>query len=211
MPVPLVPIALGLAQFAPQISRWLGGEGAAEIAAKAVSVANAVTGVGDPKGAMRAIAGDPRLQLEYQRAMAPVIIAEQEAEARKLEAINETMRREAASGDAFVRRWRPFFGYVVALTWFVQMVAVGAAIVMTPAEAPAVISAMTNLSVIWGVALSVLGISVAKRSQDKVVAAGQAPGVGILAALAQRVAGAQLASSVAAGSPSTLRQAQGEG
>lgn len=94
-------------------------------------------------------------------------------EAREaLAQVNESLRTEAKSEDAYVRRWRPTFGYAVAFTWTATMAAVSWAIVAEPAQAPSIIAALVNTSPIWGVALGVLGISVVKRSQDKANASG---------------------------------------
>lgn len=103
--------------------------------------------------------------------------------------VNATFRREIASDDAYVRRWRPTFGYAVAITWTVQVGGLVYAIVEYPAHAGEIIGAMASLSVIWGVALSVLGVNVVKRSRDKEVAAGAAPPEGLLAGLIRRLAG----------------------
>lgn len=81
--------------------------------------------------------------------------------------VNASLRAEARSEDWYVRRWRPTFGYAVALTWTAMMAAVAWAIVAEPAQAPTIIAALVNTSPIWGIALGVLGISVVKRSQDK--------------------------------------------
>ncbi|MEX1306330.1 MAG: 3TM-type holin [Rhodovibrionaceae bacterium] len=100
--------------------------------------------------------------------------------------INATMRTEARSEDAYVRRWRPTFGYAVALTWTVQMGGLTYAVIVTPEYAGEIFTALGSLSLIWGVALSVLGINAVKRSQDKAVLAGQPlPG-----SLGGRIAGA---------------------
>ncbi len=81
--------------------------------------------------------------------------------------VNTTARAELATEDAYVRRWRPTFGYAVALTWTATMAALSWAIVTEPAQAPAIIAALVNTAPIWGIALAVLGVSVVKRSQDK--------------------------------------------
>lgn len=112
-----------------------------------------------------------------------------ERETAILTQVNRTMRAEVRSEDAYVRRWRPTFGYAVALTWSVQMAGLTYAIVMTPEFAGEILAAMTNLSMIWGVALSILGINVAKRSRDKEVAAGKLPRSGLLQRLAGPLAG----------------------
>ncbi|MEW5729037.1 MAG: 3TM-type holin [Pseudomonadota bacterium] len=116
-------------------------------------------------------------------------------EAREaLAQINTTMRTEAQSEDWYVRRWRPTFGYAVALTWVLTMAAIAWAIVADPGQAPTIIAALVNTSPIWGIALGVLGISVVKRSQDKAVKAGQTPaggGGGLLGLLGDRLQGAK--------------------
>lgn len=90
------------------------------------------------------------------------------AEAREaLVQVNESLRAEVASEDWYVRRWRPTFGYAIAVTWTATMAAVSWAIVADPAQAPAIIAALVNTSPIWGIALGVVGVSVVKRSQDK--------------------------------------------
>jgi len=103
--------------------------------------------------------------------------------------VNTTMRTEARAEDAYVRRWRPTFGYVVALAWGGQMAALSWAIVATPADVPAIVTAMGSLSIMWGIALSVLGVAVHQRSRDKALAAGTAPEGG-LAGLIGRAIGA---------------------
>ena len=89
--------------------------------------------------------------------------------------MNATARIEAQSEDPYVRRMRPTFGYVMALTWAVQMAAVAWAIVTAPKDAAEVVEALGALSLMWSVGLSVLGVYVYKRSSDKALAAGTAP------------------------------------
>ncbi len=112
-----------------------------------------------------------------------------EAEARSREAetawreVNATMRAETRAGDAYVRRWRPTFGYAVTAAWAMQMGAIAWAVVAHPTDAPAILAAAASLSAMWGVALAVLGVAVHERSRDKALAAGQpASGLASLAA-----------------------------
>ena len=88
--------------------------------------------------------------------------------------INESLRAEVASSDAYVRRMRPTFGYIIALTWAAQMFALAYVIAFDTAQAAIVIHAVESLGTIWAVGLSVLGIYVFKRSEEK-----KADGVGI--------------------------------
>ncbi len=86
--------------------------------------------------------------------------------------VNRTMRAESGSDDAFVRRWRPTFGYIVSLTWALQFGAIAYAMVATPEYAKELVEAIVALTPAWGIALAVLGVNVVKRSRDKEVAAG---------------------------------------
>lgn len=62
----------GLAQAAPMILRWLGGDKAGEAAEKAIEVARTVAGVADPDEAARRIQADPELALRYRETIARI-------------------------------------------------------------------------------------------------------------------------------------------
>lgn len=81
--------------------------------------------------------------------------------------INQSLRAEVASEDKFVRRMRPTFGYLMAATWAAQMFGIAYVIIFDTDKAGVVMAAMGNLSAIWAVGLSVLGIYVYKRSAEK--------------------------------------------
>jgi hypothetical protein len=136
---------------------------------------------------------DPAQLAAANRHVETMTRIEAERDTALLAQVNRTMRTEALSEDAYVRRWRPTFGYAVALAWTAQTAGLTYAMVVTPAYAGELLAGMTHLSVIWGVALSVLGINVAKRSQDKAVAAGQLPQPGLLQRLAQPLVGGRSA------------------
>ncbi len=84
-----------------------------------------------------------------------------------LSEINASLRAEVASDDKYVRRMRPTFGYLMALTWAAQMFGIAYVIMFDTDKAGVVMAAMGNLSAIWAVGLSVLGIYVYKRSDEK--------------------------------------------
>lgn len=84
-----------------------------------------------------------------------------------IQQINESLRAEVVSDDPYVRRMRPTFGYIIAMTWGAQMLALAYVIVFHTAQAALVIDAMEKLGTIWAVGLSVLGIYVYKRSEEK--------------------------------------------
>src|SRR5664279_50399 len=112
-----ISIALGLAQFVPGLTRLLMGDKAANVAEKVVSAATTIAGTDNPQQAIEYLQANPGLQLKFQQELNHIVIAELEAETKQLETINTTMRVEAISSDPFVRRWRPFFGYIVSITW----------------------------------------------------------------------------------------------
>ena len=57
----------------------------------------------------------------------------------------------------------------MAITWAAQMLGLAWVIVFETEKSGLVLNAMGNLSAIWAVGLSVLGIYVYKRSEDKKV------------------------------------------
>jgi len=81
--------------------------------------------------------------------------------------INQSIRAEVASEDVYVRRMRPTFGYLMAITWAVQMTGLAYVLTFKTERAPEVLSSMDALTTIWAVGLSVLGIYVYKRSEEK--------------------------------------------
>jgi hypothetical protein len=149
----------------------------------------AATALDDVTGKLDRGEIDPDQLVEANRHVARMAEIEARRDSRVLAQVNRTMRTEATSEDAYVRRWRPTFGYAVALAWTAQTGGLTYAVVMTPQYAGELLAATTHLSVIWGVALSVLGLNVAKRSQDKAVAAGQLPEPGLLERLLKPLTG----------------------
>ena len=84
-----------------------------------------------------------------------------------LSEVNQSLRAEVSSQDAYVRRMRPTFGYIMAFTWAAMMLSLSYVILFETDQAHIVINAIQALSPIWAVGLSVLGIYVYKRSEDK--------------------------------------------
>ena len=84
-----------------------------------------------------------------------------------LSEINQSLRAEVVSNDPYVRRMRPTFGYLMAFTWAAQMFGLAYVVIFETEKAAAVLQGMASLSTIWAVGLSVLGIYVYKRSEEK--------------------------------------------
>jgi hypothetical protein len=130
--------------------------------------------------------GDQAIQVVEQMSgteKASIELANIEFNKASIQAVNETMRNEANSFDAFVRRWRPFYGYAIAISWFIQMLGFTIAFVYIAISAPNQLAntvqqfALLSGSLIglWGIALAVLGVAVHKRSQDKQLSTGETP------------------------------------
>lgn len=83
------------------------------------------------------------------------------------EQVNESLRAEIASDDPYVRRMRPTFGYLMAVTWTAQMTGLAYIMTFRTEEAYSVLSAMDSLAAIWAMGLSVMGIYFYKRSEEK--------------------------------------------
>ena len=180
---------------APIVGTLLGGPAGGAVGGL---VSQALGAGNDPGEVGEILKSDPaayerikRLEQEHERELKAMML---EAETAKLGQVNKTMRAEAASNDGYVRRWRPTFGYLAAISWALQSVAIAWSFVWAPEQAGQVSQAIAALTPMWGFAMAVLGISVHKRSQDKQVASGQQPGGGIIQALATRLQGGNKAS-----------------
>lgn len=96
-----------------------------------------------------------------------------ELQAQQQGEVNTSLRTEITSEDKYVRRMRPTFGYIMAATWGAQMMAVAYVIVFETNKSFIVLNAVESLSAIWAMGLSVLGIYVYKRSEEKKIQNGK--------------------------------------
>ncbi|PKR57612.1 hypothetical protein COO92_16385 [Thalassospira lohafexi] len=133
----------------------------------ALEVGKKVTGMESEDDIVTALKADPALLLEYQSKAADRAVEMYRAENERLATINQTIQTEVKSEDAYVRRMRPTFGYIMAVTWGLQMGAIAWTIINTPEYAAEVVTAMVSLSTIWSVGLAVLGVYVYGRSGEK--------------------------------------------
>lgn len=109
----------------------------------------------------------PEQAAEANRHIETMTQIESETSAKILAEVNASLRAEVISEDKFVRRMRPTFGYLMAITWTAQMLAIAYVIIFETEQASLVIEATQSLGTIWTVGLSVLGIYVYKRSEEK--------------------------------------------
>lgn len=161
-----ITIAMGLAQFVPQLTRWITGSDKAEqVAQKAVDIAQQVTGQPSGDAALKALQAAPDLVLKYRQA-----VLDQELEFERLAVqnagdINKTMQVEAASEHWPTYSWRPAIGFAVAfdLVASVLVVLVSYVGVMFGGVKPDVLSYLPALlgamAALVGVASPILGIA----------------------------------------------------
>jgi len=99
-----ISIAMGLAQFAPQVVKWItGSDDAAAGAQKVVDIAGVVTGKTDPAEALAALQADRQLQLQFQQA----VMANETELAKAFLADTQSARaRDVAMVQAGVRNYR---------------------------------------------------------------------------------------------------------
>ena len=174
---------------APILGTLLGGPAGSAAGA----LVSSVLGVDNqPDEVHKALSADPSLliklreaEIQQQTKLQQMMV---ESETKRLSEVNETIRAELASGDKFKSYWRPLFGYVMALTWGAIMLAATYQILFAPNVAGNTISALGQLTGLWGIGLAVLGINVYKRSADKALVYGK-PQEGILSAVASRIKG----------------------
>jgi len=124
----LITLAMGLAQFVPQLTKWMTGSDKAEqVAQKAIDIAQTVTGQSNGDAALKALQADPNLVLQFREA-----VLTQELEFEKLAVqnaadINKTMQTEAAAEHWPTYSWRPAIGFSVALAVLTSSLTVAAA------------------------------------------------------------------------------------
>ncbi|MBU6234524.1 MAG: ribokinase [Alphaproteobacteria bacterium] len=128
---------------------------------------SAAKALADTQNAIVAGMISPEAAQEANRHLEKMTELQQQAVSDALSEVNQSLRAEVASDDPYVRRMRPTFGYLMAITWTVQMLSLAYVIVFDTQHASVVLDAISSLSAIWTVALSVLGIYVYKRSEEK--------------------------------------------
>jgi len=134
----------------------------------------------------------PEQIAEANRHVETMTKLENERETSILSTINETIRSEGQSDDQYVRRWRPTWGYITAWSWAAQsgvicLAVIGATIAVIaghPGHATVLLDGLSKLidalTLQWGIALTVLGVAIKKRSDDKIAAAGVEAPPGVL-------------------------------
>lgn len=160
MPIGHLIAAIGLPVLIEIIGRVLGTLN--HPAAKTASAA-----LGTLKGTMNTGGITPEQIEQANRHTQELANMEYQAFEKGLSEVNQTMRQELSSEDVYVRRMRPTFGYLLAVSWAAQMLGLAYIMVFDTDRSTQVMANMEALSAIWAMGLSVLGIYVYKRSEEK--------------------------------------------
>jgi hypothetical protein len=110
-PIDPITIAMGLAQFVPQIVKWIGGDKAGTVAQKVVDVAQQVTGKPTGDEALKALQADPNLVLQYRKAILDQEVAFEQLAVQNAADVNKTMQAEDGSSHWPTYSWRPWIGF----------------------------------------------------------------------------------------------------
>lgn len=168
-------------EAAPLVGGLLGGPAGSAVGGM---VASALGVENDPEKIKKAVENDPeaavklrQLEQEHQRELRSMTL---EAETTRLAEVNKTYRTELASKDGYTRRMRPTFGYIVAASILAEAAALVWAIVADPAKMEMAIQFVRAMSIPQSIALTVLGVYVKKRSDEKEVDRTGLPKQGLL-------------------------------
>lgn len=166
---------------APLVGGLLGGPVGATVGGL---VASALGVKDDPDEVAKALKSDPQALIKIKRMENEQELKlremSYEAEQKQLSEINQTMRVEAQVDDKYVRRWRPTFGYAMTATWSLIVFTIFFCVIYTtivhPQQLVEVVKALgalvVDITLLFGIPMTVLGVSVKKRSDDKKIQSG---------------------------------------
>jgi hypothetical protein len=124
MALPIIPIALGLANVVPGLLRLLKGDQAADVAEKVIGIARAVTGIEDPEEAVKAVQMDPASQIRLRVLALEEINAflqdRQNARQREIEVVKATGKKDI---NLYILAWTVVSSFftLVGILMFVSL------------------------------------------------------------------------------------------
>jgi len=167
-------VAETVGKMAPAAGGALGGPAGAAVG----GLVARVLGVAEqPEAVAKAVQTDPeaaerlkRLDQEHEREILSLTL---QAETTRLTEINKTMRAELGSDSAWRAGWRPFNGWMLALSLAAVNFGLVAVVIMDPAQLAQVVDVL-----IWSVVAqgAVQGVNIKQRSNDKARQLGMQPG-----------------------------------
>lgn len=116
------------------------------------------------------------LEFKHEEKLAEIALqnnqAELSAHTARIQSVNATMQVEAkSSGLASI--WRPIWGLISAVAFFILCVAIAIKMFYAPGDLPAILTGMASLEWFWGIPLAILGVASWHRGQEKRVLAGE--------------------------------------
>jgi len=145
----------------------------------------------DPDAIAAAIKADPNAAMKLaeiesnnQVAIEGQLIA---AETARILAVNATMSKEIESEDWFVKRARPFLLWSIGVSVILEIIT-GALVIWTSASIGDFVLLCQAMAIPQATAAAVCGVYMKQRSNDKALAAGHAPGSGLLGAVMDKFA-----------------------
>ena len=158
---------------------------AGSVAEDVVKAGMELTGAATEEEAVGALNANPELLAKYKEKVLDIELAFYREDTKRMDIVNTTMRAEIAGSGIFKTGWRPAFGWVAAVSFgftvFGFLFLMGWAVIENPENLSDLILAMEKIAAVmvslWTVALTVLGVAVWKRSDDKKVATGEPTGM----------------------------------
>lgn len=172
MVAPLIAAVPLIAEFLPTLGRWISGDKGEQVADQIVGLARSVTGAETAEQAILRLRENRELVVQLQTQAKELEIAWLNAEVQQMQAVNETMRAEAASEHWVQYTWRPFIGFCAGLAFLVLCVFVcllaWQAIMNGKAEAMAMIpNLVATFATLFAFPATVLGIASYHRGHEK--------------------------------------------
>jgi hypothetical protein len=135
----------------------------------------------DPEEAVQAVKADPALVLQFNQRIAEIELEYYREDTERFKEIHQTIRAELSSQNPYNRRWRVTYVYFVAfsrgLLFLIFFCVVLYPMIWDKAVMAANVGAVKDLLAasweLWSMALTVLGYTIKKRTEDKHVAAKQ--------------------------------------
>ena len=110
----LITVAMGLANFAPQIIKWLtGSDKAADAATAVVNIAQQVTGQTSGEAALAALKADPNLALQFRQ---HIIDVSAELDKAYLADVADARKRDSVFVSAGKRNYRADLMFLLAVS-----------------------------------------------------------------------------------------------
>lgn len=145
----------------------------------------------DPEAALKLREIETSKEVEIERLHVQDRISEREATSADISTVNTTMRAELQTTGWWRSCWRPFWGFVSAIAFFLTVIGIlalgGMAMYFDKPEfiemIPDLVSQLFRLFMIAG---AICGVTSLGRTREKIAAAGKTP-TSLLGALAQRI------------------------